>query len=172
MLRSGEATPDYIAQHEKDEHVDELFIAEVLFVMVAHHRHLHKRADGANCLPLRFAVCKLHTPEERLSYPGSRVWDIDMTKPARDPQWEAYPVEAALLREVLACRVLSRKDGTSAAAPTVKKRKRDVDAARSNAISAPEEEAPEKQILLDDAAKLRLIRVHHQSMVSKNLTTG
>ena len=140
-------------------------------MMLAYHPHLHERTDGANCLPLRFAVCKLHTPEDRLSYPGSRVWDIDMTKPTRDPTLEAYPVEAALLREVLACRVLSRKDGSRAAAHAKKKKKRDVDAARSSAINNPEEEAPEKHILLDDAARLRLIRVHHQSMVSKNLTT-
>ena len=170
MLQSGKAIPDYIAQHEKDEQVDELFIAEVLFVMVAYHPHLHKRTDGANCLPLRFAVCKLHTPEDRLSYPGSRVWDIDLTKSTRDPKWEAYPVEAALLREVLACRVLSWKDDGHAAAPT-KKKKGDVDAAPSSAINNPEEDAPEKHILLDDAERIRLIRVHHQSMVSKSLTT-
>ena len=169
MLQSGDAIPDYIAHHENQNQVDELFIAEVLFVMVAYHPQLHRRSEAANCLPLSFAVCRLHTSEERLSYPGSRVWDIDVTKQLRMPEWEAYPVEAALLREVLACRVLSWK--SDATIPTHKKYKRDVDAARSNAINAPEEEAPEKQILLDDAARIRLIRVHHQSMISKHLTT-
>ncbi len=79
-------------------------------------------------------------------------------------------MEAALLREFFACRVLSyatnrvEYDRTS-----FKRKKRDVDAARKQALQSPEEDAPSKQVLLDDATRIRLVRVHHQSMISDKL---
>lgn len=151
--------------------MEEIFIAEVLFVLVAHHPRLHPRSEAHAQLPLRLAVCKLHTPESRMSYPGSRVWDIDQTIPTEKPEYKAFPVEAALLREVLSCRVLSyNSDRVVANAIAIKRRKRDVDSARQQAMESPEEEAPERQVLLDDAIRIRLVRVHHQSMISKKLS--
>ena len=170
-LEKGEAIPDYIAQHVQDNQVDELFVAEVLFVLVAHHPRLHPRSESNSQLPLRLAVCRLHTPDAMLSYPGSRVWDIDLTKAVEKPEYNAFPVEAALLREVFACRVLAyatnrvEYDRTS-----FKRKKRDVDAARKQALQSPEEDAPSKQVLLDDATRIRLVRVHHQSMISNKLS--
>ncbi len=72
-LEKGEAIPDYIAHHAQDNQVDELFVAEVLFVLVAHHMRLHPLSESNSQLPLRLAVCKLHTPDAMLSHPGSRV---------------------------------------------------------------------------------------------------
>ena len=72
-LEKGEAIPDYIAQHAQENQVDELFVAEVLFVLVAHHPRLHPRSESNSQLPLRLAVCRLHTLDAMLSYPGSRV---------------------------------------------------------------------------------------------------
>ena len=80
-------------------------------------------------------------------------------------------MEAALLRAVFACRVLAyainrvEYDRTS-----FKRKKRDVDAARKQALQSPEEDAPSKQVLLDDATRIRLVRVHHQSMISNKLS--
>ncbi len=87
--------------------MEEAFAAEVLFVIVAHHQRLHPRSESNSQLPMRLAVCKLHTHDPRLSYPGSRVWDIDISKKMDRPEYKAFPVEAALLREVFACRVLA-----------------------------------------------------------------
>ncbi len=42
-LEKGDAIPDYIAQHEQ---VEEVFAAEVLFVLVAHHPRLHPRSES------------------------------------------------------------------------------------------------------------------------------
>lgn len=170
-MNRGEAIPDYIAQHENANQVNELFIAEVLFVLVAHHPQLHPRSEASSHLPMRLAVCKLHTPEERLSYPGSRVWDIDLMKKVDHPHFEAFPVEAAMLREVLACRVLSYNNGKREQDETsLKRRKRDVDAARKSSIHSSVEGAPEKHVLLDDARRIRVVRSHHQSMINKKLS--
>ncbi len=106
-LEKGEAIPDYIAQHAQDNQVEELFVAEVLFVLVAYHSRLHPLSESNSQLPLCLGVCRLHTPNEMLSYPGSRVWDIDLTKAVEKPEYNDFPVEAALLREVFACRVLA-----------------------------------------------------------------
>ena len=170
-LEKGDALPDYIAQHEQDNQVEEVFAAEVLFVLVAHHPRLHPRSESNTQLPLRLAICKLHTLDPRLSYPRSIVWDIDLTKAVEKPEYNAFPVEAALLREVFACRVLAyatnrvEYDRTS-----FKRKKLDVDAARKQALQSPEEDAPSKQVLLDDATRIRLVRVHHQSMISNKLS--
>lgn len=149
----------------------ELYIAEVLFVIIAHHPRLHPRTEASTHLPLRLIVCTLHKPEERLSYPGSRVWDIDFNKELDDPQFAAFPVEAATLREVLACRVLkynhNRKLNDDIGS---KRQKRDVDGARKASIHSESEGVPQKQVLLDDAAMIRVVRVHHQSMISKKLS--
>lgn len=170
-MQKGEPIPDYIAQHEGSNQVEELFIAEVLFILIAHHPRLHPRGEAASQLPLRLIVCKLHTPEYRLSYPGSRVWDIDLTKVKDKPEYEAFPVEAAMLREVLACRVLHYNDTRRVIdATAIKRRKRDVDSARQLSIRSPSEGAPVRQVLLDDATKIRVVRVHHQSMISKKLS--
>ena len=170
-LQRGEAIPDYIAQHDNAFQVHELFIAEVLFIVIAHHPRLQPRTQASTQLPLRLIVCKLHTPEERLCYPGSRVWDIDLRKKPHQPHYDAFGVEAALLREVLACRVLEYNDNRRLHdVTTIQRRKRDVDGARKSSIRSTLEGAPEKQVLLDDAATIRLIRVHHQSMISKKLS--
>ena len=170
-LEKGDALPDYIAQHEQDNQVEEVFVVEVLFVLVAHHPRLHPRSESNTQLPLRLAICKLHTLDPRLSYPGSRVWDIDLTKAVEKPEYNAFPVEAALLREVFACRVLAYASNRVEYDRTaLKRKKRDVDAARKNALQSPEEDAPSKQVLLDDATRVRLVRVHHQSMISKKLS--
>ena len=89
-LEKGEAIPDYIAQHAQDNQVDELFVAEVLFVLVAHHPRLHPRSESNSQLPLRLAVCRLHTPDAMLSYPGSRVWDIDLAKAVEKPEYNDF----------------------------------------------------------------------------------
>jgi hypothetical protein len=122
--------------------VEELFVAEVLFILDAHHPRLHPRSESNNQLPLRLAVYKLHTPDSMLSYPDSRVWDIDLTKTVKKPEYNTFPVEAALLREIFACRVLAyatnrvEYDRTS-----FKRKKRDVDAAGKEALQSSEEEA-------------------------------
>ena len=122
-----------------------IIFAEVLFVTVAHHPNLQLRSESNTQLPLRLAVCKLHTPKPRLSYPGSRVWDIDLLKVVDKPGYNAFHVEAALLREVFACRVLAYAtsqmgyDGIA-----LKRQKRDVDAARKQALQSPEEDATSK----------------------------
>ena len=170
-LEKGDALPDYIAQHEQDNQVEEVFAAEVLFVLVAHHPRLHPRSESNTQLPLRLAICKLHTLHPRLSYHGSKVWDIDLTKAVEKPEYNAFPVEAALLREVFACRVLAYASNRVEYDRTaLKRKKRDVDAARKNALQSPEVDAPSKQVLLDDATRVRLVRVHHQSMISKQLS--
>jgi hypothetical protein len=170
-LDKGESIPDYIAQHTQDNQVDELGVAEVLFILVAHHPRLHPRSESNNNLPLRLVVCKLLTPDPMLSYPDSRVWDIDLTKAVEKPEYNGFSVEDALLREVFACRVLAYATNRSEYDMTLfKRKKRDVDAARKQALLPPEEEATSKQVLLDDAARIRLVRVHHQSMIYNNLS--
>ena len=170
-LEKGDAIPDYIAQHEQDNQVEEVFAAEVLFVLVAHHPRLHPRSESNTQLPLRLAICKLHTLHPRLSYSGSRVWDIDLTKAVEKPGYNAFPVEAALFREVFACRLLAYASNRVEYDRTaLKRKKRDVDAARKKALQSPEEDAPSKQVLLDDATRVRLVRVHHQSMIYKKLS--
>lgn len=140
-------------------------------MIVAHHPRLHPRSESNTTLPLRLAVCKLHTPDPRLSYPGSRVWDIDLTKATERPEYNAFPVEAALLREVFACRVLAyATDRVVCDRATLNRRKRNVDSARKHALQSPEEDTPQRQVLLDDATRIRLVRVHHQSMISKKLS--
>ena len=140
-------------------------------MIVAHHPRLHPRSESNTTLPLRLAVCKLHTPDPRLSYPGSRVWDIDLTKATERPEYNAFPVEAALLREVFACRVLAyATDHVVGDRATLNRRKRNVDSARKHALQSPEEDTPQRQVLLDDATRIRLVRVHHQSMISKKLS--
>ncbi len=148
-----------------------MFVAEVLFVLVARHPRLHPRFESNIHLPLRLAICKLHTPDPRLSYPGSRVWDIDLTKAVEKLEYIDSPVEAALLREVFACRVLVyATNRVEYDMTTLKRKKRDVNAARKKALQSPEEDAPSKQVPLDDATRVRLVRVHHQSMISKKLS--
>ena len=170
-LEKGEAIPDYIAQHEHYNQVQEIFVAEVLFVLVAHHPRLHPRSESNTQLPLRLAVCKLHTPDPRLSYPGSRVWDIALTKAVEKTEYNAFPMESALVREVFACRVLEYATNRVEYDKTaLKRQKRDVDAARKQALQSREEDAPSKQVLLDDVSRVRLVRVHHQSMVSNKLS--
>ena len=106
-----------------------------------------------------------------LSYPGSRVWDIDLTKLVEKPEYNAFPVEAALLKEVFTCRVLAYSTNRGEYDRTsFKRKKRDVDAARKQALQSPEEEAPSKQVLLDAATRIRLVRAHHQSMISNKLS--
>ena len=140
--------------------------------MVAHHTKLHPRSESINQLPLRLAVCKLHALDPMLSYPGSRVWDIDFTKAVEKSEYNAFPVEAALLREPFACRVLAYATNRVAYDKTSFKRKtRDVDAARKQALQSPEEDAPSKHVLLEYATRIRLVCVHHQSMISNNLSS-
>ena len=120
---------------------------------------------------MRLAVCKLHTPDFRLSYAGSIVWDIDLTTTVENPEYNAFPAEAALLREVFACRVLAYATNRIECDWTaLKRQERDVDAARKKALQSPEEDAPSKKVFLDDATRVRRVRVHHQSMISKKLS--
>jgi hypothetical protein len=139
--------------------------------LVAHHPRLHPHSESDTHLPLRLAVGKLHTPVPKLSYPRNRVWDIDLTKAVKKPEYAVFPVEAALLREVFACRALAyTANRVEYDRTTLKRKKRDVDAARKKAFRSPEEDAPSKQALLDDATRVRRVRVHHQSMISKKLS--
>ena len=113
-------------------------------MIFAHHPRLHPRSESNTTLPLRLAVCKLHTPDPRLSYPGSRVWDIDLTKATERPEYNAFPVEAALLREVFACRVLAYATYRVVCnRATLNRRKRNVDSARKHALQSPEEDTPQ-----------------------------
>ncbi len=118
-------------------------IAEVLLILIAHHPRLQPRAQAASQLPLRLIVCKLHTPEVRVSYPRSRVWDTDLMRKPDFPHYEAFSIEAAMLREVLACRFLGYINNRRLHdATSLKWRKRDVDGARkssihSNLVGAP-----------------------------------
>jgi hypothetical protein len=170
-LEKEEAIPDYIAQHGQYNQVEEVFVAEVLFVLVAHHPRLHPRSEFNNQLPLHLAVCKLYTPDPRLSYPGSRAWDIDLTKAVEKPEYNAFPVKAALLREFFACRVLAYATNCVEYDRTaLKRKKRDVDAAQKKALQSLEEDAPSKQVLLDNATRVGLVRVHHQSIISKKMS--
>jgi hypothetical protein len=52
----------------------------------------------------------------------------------------------------------------------LKRKKRDVDAARTKALQSPEEDAPSNQVMIGDATRVRLVRVHHQSMISRKLS--
>jgi len=139
--------------------------------LVLHHPRLHPRSESKNQLPLGLAVCKLRTFDLMISYPDSRVWDIDLTKAVEKPEYNAFPVEVALLREVFACRVLTyatnrvEYDMTS-----FQRKKRDVDAAQKLALQSPEEEAPSKQVLLDDATRIKLVHARHQSMISNKFS--
>jgi hypothetical protein len=113
--------------------------------LVAHHPRLHPNSEYSSQLRLRLAVCKLHTLGPMLSYPGSRVWDIDLTKAVEKPEYTAFPMEAALLREVFACRVLAyAANCVEYDRTTFKRKKRDVDAARKQALQSPEEDASSK----------------------------
>ena len=99
------------------------------------------------------------------------MWDIDLTKATERPEYNAFPVEAALLREVFACRVLAyATDRVVCDRATLNRRKRNVDSARKHALQSPEEDTPQRQVLLDDATRIRLVRVHHQSMISKKIS--
>ena len=99
------------------------------------------------------------------------MWDNNFTRAVEKPEYNAFPVEAALLREVFACRVLAYATNRVEYDRTaLKRQKRDVDAARKKALQSLEEDAPSKQVLLDDATRVRLVRVHHQSMISKKLS--
>jgi hypothetical protein len=170
-LEKGEAISDYIAQHEQYNQVEEVFVAEVLFVLVAQHPSLHPRSESNTRLPLRLAFCKLHTPHHRLSYHGSRVWEIDLTKAVEKPEYNGFPVEVVLLRQVFACRVLEYATNRIEYDRTALKRlKRDVYAARKKALQSPEEDATSTQVVLDDATRVRLVRVYHQCMISKKLS--
>ncbi len=89
----------------------------------------------------------------------------------KKPEYDAIPVEAALLREVFACRVLAYATNRAEYDRTsFKRKKRDVDEARKQAMQSPEEDAPSKQVLLDDAARIRRVCVYPQSVISKNLS--
>ena len=113
----------------------------------------------------------IHRIQDFPTNPGSRVWDIDLTKATERPEYNAFPVEAALLREVFACRVLAyATDRVVGDRATLNRRKRNVDSARKHALQSPEEDTPQRQVLLDDATRIRLVRVHHQSMISKQLS--
>ena len=165
--------PDYVAKHEKDHLHDEVYIAELLFFLVVHHYSSHVHPRSSLTEPLRIAICKLHVPEEMLSYPGTRVWDIDLTRASTNRDFEAFPVETALLREVLACRVMSEVDATRTSDNgTARRRRREVHQLRRAGINNPEEECPVRNNLAEGAKQVRLIRVHHQSMLAKRLTTG
>ena len=75
------------------------------------------------------------------------------------------------MREVFDCRVLAcATNRVEYERTALKRKKRDVDAARKKALQSPEEDAPSKLVLLDDATRVRLVHVHHQSMVSKKLS--
>ncbi len=87
------------------------------------------------------------------------------------PEYNAFPVEAALLGEVFACRVLAYATNRVEYDRTYfKRKKRDVNAAREQALQSPEEDALSNQVLLDDATRIRLVRVHHQNMTSNKLS--
>ena len=147
-----------------------MFIAEVIFILIAHHPRLQPRAQAAIQLPLRLIVCKLHTPEERLSYPENRVWDIHLMRKPDYPHYEAFPVEAAMLGEVLVCRDLEYNNNKRLHDATLlKRRKKTLTALVSHRFIRPYWELRKKQALLDDAANIRVIRVHHQSTISRKL---
>jgi len=45
-LEKGKAIPEYIPLHEQNIQVEVVFVAEVLFVIVAHHPRLHPRFES------------------------------------------------------------------------------------------------------------------------------
>jgi hypothetical protein len=98
------------------------------------------------------------------------MWVIDLSQAGDTPECNAFPAEAALLREVFACRVLAyatrRLEYDRIA---LKRQKRDVDTTRKQSLQSHEEDAPSKQVLLDDVARIRMVRVNHQSMISNKL---
>eukprot|EP00951_Prasinocladus_malaysianus_P033796 scaffold336989_cov19-Prasinocladus_malaysianus.AAC.2 len=114
-LMDGDALPDYYSLTELGK-IEELFIAEVLFVMLVYHESPpDDMGASVRSSPLRLAVCNLHKPTNMLAYPGTKVWDVkDLATPAH----ENYAVEIGCLREVLSFRALEteRTHGTGQAA--------------------------------------------------------
>ncbi len=75
------------------------------------------------------------------------MWDKDLTKATEKPEYNAFPVKAALLREVFACRVLAySSDRVECDRATLNRRKRNVDSAQKHALQSPEEDTPQRQV--------------------------
>ena len=59
-LDKGEAIPDYIAQHEQYNQVEEVFVAEAMFVLVAHNPRVHPRSESKAYF-IRYAIVPIYS---------------------------------------------------------------------------------------------------------------
>lgn len=106
-MREGGPLPDYVARHKDEEVYLQLYVAEVLFVLLVLPKERSEGEPIPDTTPLRLAVCNLFEPERMVAYPGAGVWDVpDMEQPATEggQPLQVYGVEAACLVEKLAMR--------------------------------------------------------------------
>lgn len=111
-MKEGGALPDYIAEHKDGQVYDQMYVAEVLFVLLAMPKERKEGEGVPDTTPLRLAVCNLFKAERMVTYPGAGVWDVrDMGRPGVEggQPLKVYGVEAASLVEKLAMRPILAK---------------------------------------------------------------